>query len=43
MVYIILNAVAYFALSYETFRKLQGVNYRPQRGYFKLPQFRKPE
>lgn len=36
MVYIILNAVAYFALSYETFRKLQGVNYRPQRGYFKL-------
>lgn len=36
MIYIIINTVAYFALSYECFRQLQGLSYRPQRGYYKL-------
>lgn len=30
------NTVAYFVLSYECFRRLQGADYRPQRGYFRL-------
>lgn len=36
MLYVVFNTIALFALSYECFRRLQGVNYRPQRGYFKL-------
>ena len=36
MLEIILNTALYFALSYESFRRLQGANYRPARGYFKL-------
>lgn len=31
-----LNTIALFVLSYECFRRLQGANYRPQRGYFRL-------
>lgn len=30
------NTAALFVLSYECFRRLQGANYRPQRGYFRL-------
>lgn len=36
MLIVVLNALAYFAMSYECFRRLQGVNYRPDRGYFRL-------
>lgn len=31
-----INTIAFFVLSYECFRRLQGANYRPQRGYFQL-------
>lgn len=31
-----LNTIAVFVLSYECFRCLQGANYLPQRGYFRL-------
>lgn len=36
MVVAVINTLLYFVLSYECFRRLQGSNYRPQRGYFKL-------
>lgn len=36
MLIIAINTAAFFALSYECFRRLQGASYRPQRGYFRL-------
>jgi len=36
MAYIIVDAFLLCALSVECFRYLQGANYRPQRGYFKV-------
>lgn len=36
MLLVALNTVAYFVLSYECFRCLQGATYRVERGYFRL-------
>lgn len=36
MPYIVINSIAFWALSYECFRRLQALSYRPQRGYGKL-------